>query len=120
MVTKRSLLLAIVLPALFLEQAFALPLQTIVSLRAGVCCAVKCRHAGSLDRTARCCHSHSIAQDPVTFSKRTLRTPEAQTSSFHHHEDVAAPRETGLSFDPIHEVFARPAPIFLLDKSLLL
>jgi hypothetical protein len=102
------------------QAAYAAPAGTIKVLRAVACCSGSCRHARTFDQAARCCHVRQDIQDLATAAKGKKRsaTPAAAISAPIPRD--AAPAVMRPPGAVKREVFARPAPIFLLDRSLLL
>ena len=118
---KRSFGIAIVLFAAILFQGtYATAALTISTVQAAVCCAGSCRHAGSLNHAARCCHLQQAAQDPATVAKVKPLPPQFSFALLLPRDTVRAASVPSREIRPIREVFARPAPIFLLDRSLRL
>lgn len=121
-VTPRRLLriAALLFATVTLEEAYAAPRQTIANLRATACCAGSCRHKVGVCNAAHCCELRQATQDPATVSKSRPLRADILGTGIVLREGPAAPSSTASVLKPIREVFSRPAPIFLLDRSLRL
>jgi hypothetical protein len=116
---RRSLHIAIALfVAVSFQGAYAAPKVTIAALRAALCCAGNCHHSRTLNGAAQCCQVPQ-PEDSAVVSKVRPLVP--------HPLAILATRESATAaaamapvIDPTREVFTRPAPIFLLDRSLRL
>jgi hypothetical protein len=118
---RRSFHVAIALFAtIAFQEAFAAPNVAIARLRAAACCAAGCHHAGSLDDAARCCHLRESSPDVATLSRATALVPPVLVGIVTTRQPPGSNGPVSLAFAPAREVFARPAPIFLLDRSLRL
>jgi hypothetical protein len=112
---------AVVLTALLFQEAYAVPNAAIAALRANACCAGKCRRALDANKAAQCCRVNRSDQDPATLSR--LKPVAFPTFAVVPGWRLNVARETAKvrSFAlPARDVFARPAPIFLVDESLRL
>jgi hypothetical protein len=121
MARKKWIAAALVLLGGFTFQAaYAAPAATIRVLRAVACCSESCRHAGTFDHAARCCQVRQDMRDLATAAKGKTRSAAPSSAiSAPIPRDAAPPVMRHLGVVK-REVFARPAPIFLLDRSLLL
>jgi len=121
MARRRSFHIAIaIFAAIAFQDAFAAPNAAIARLRAAACCAAGCHHAGNLDRATRCCHLRQVAPDAATLSKAKGLVPPTPVGIVAAHGPRSSTRLISLAFDPVRDVFARPAPIFLVDRALRL
>ena len=117
---RRSLRIAIALfAAVSFQEAYAAPKVTIAALRAAVCCAGNCHHSRTLNGAAQCCQVPQ-AEDSAVVSKVRPLVPHPLAILVARESATAAAPATAPVIDPAREVFARPAPIFLLDRSLRL
>lgn len=118
---KRSFHIAIVLfAAIVFHEAFVVPNVALARLRAAACCAAGCRHAGNLDQAARCCHLRQGGPDAAPLPKVKTIVPPVPVGIVIARGPRTSTELVSLAFEPVRGVFARPAPIFLLDRSLRL
>lgn len=116
---RRSLRIAIALfAAVSFQGAYAAPKVTIAALRAAVCCAGNCHHSRTLNGAAQCCQVPQ-AEDSAVVSKMRPLVPQP-LAILVARESATAVAATAPVIDPTRAVFARPGPIFLLDRSLRL
>ena len=117
---RRSLRMALALfAAVSFQGAYAAPKATIAALRAAVCCAGNCHHSRTLNGAAQCCQVPQ-AEDSAVVSKVRPLVPQLSLAILVARESATAVAATAPVIGPTRDVFARPAPIFLLDRSLRL
>lgn len=122
MTRRRGILIAIILSvAVSVQAAYALPLSSIASLRAAVCCVQHCRHLGGNLGAAECCHVNRAAEDPASLSKsKPAGSPLAVAYAIPSWRSGVGPSQPGVAGLAARDVFSRPAPIFLIERSLRL
>ena len=114
----RAVFLAVLLlGTVGVEAAYAAPASSIATLRATACCAAHCPHARR--SAAECCQVSQVAQEPASFSKAKPSPPLSVIATAMGREAIPI-RPGRAAFVAPREVFARPAPIFLIDRSLRL
>ena len=117
---RRSLRIAIVLfAAVSFQWAYAAPKATIAAIHAAVCCAGNCHHPRTLNGAAQCCQVPRV-EDSAAISKVRPLVPQLSLATLVARESATAAAVAAPVIHPTLEVFARPAPIFLLDRSLRL
>jgi len=114
---RAALLAVLLLGTVGVEAVYAAPASSIATLRATACCAAKCPKARR--GAAECCQVSQVAQEPASFSKAKPSPPPSVIATATGRETIAA-RPGRTVFVAPREVFARPAPIFLIDRSLRL
>ena len=119
-VRRRSLRIAIALfAAVSFQEAYAAPKAAIAALRAAICCAGNCHHSRTQNGAAQCCQVPHV-EDSAAVSKVRPLVPQLSLATLVAPESATTTAATAPAIDPTREVFTRPAPIFLLDRSLRL
>lgn len=101
------------------QEAYAAPNLAAQGLRAVACCARNCRQARCACGAADCCHVAQAANNSAIAAKGRFAPWLALVGAvpFEGLSSSAAPTSCVRA---VREIFARPVPIFLLDRSLRL
>lgn len=111
--TASALLLAIALHA-----SYSVPLAAAAELGAILCCAVHCKHSPSPANTSRCCRLEGNTETAAFPSASQQQLPRVTVVAAALPGPLSPRNFEGVASRP--SVFERPAPVFLLTRSLRL